>query len=402
MELVRRIVLFAMLWLVATPAVAQSDSERAEQLVEQATALFFEGDYAEAANLFQQAYNLDPHPVLMFNIGRAHQEMGDLPSARLFFVDALALDPDPEIRGAIEQRLGEVDQALIDQGYDPESVTADSYVPRGTLTITSSPEGATLYLDGEIVGTTPFQRSRLDVGAYDVRLTLDGYYPVATTVEVGGGRTTIRNFDLQERTALDAYEPPQPGYLTVYTAFPGFTVELDGEERGQTPFEAQGVAPGRYILTVSHEGYSSYTTEIDLEAGENLEIYARVTPLEGTRDPTRSGRRTAGLAMMGTGGAFLITGGTFGALALASGADYQNNVGAADRRDVRDRAKSQALIADIGIFSGLAIAGAGAALYFTAPETPTLDELDQFGQDQLVFTPIFGRGRVGLGLSGRF
>jgi hypothetical protein len=55
---------------------------------------------------------------------------------------------------------------------------------RRTLTITSAPPGALLWLNGREVGRTPIDVDFLYYGDYDVELVLDGYEPLLTSGKV--------------------------------------------------------------------------------------------------------------------------------------------------------------------------------------------------------------------------
>lgn len=397
-----RLVAFAALvatLLVVPAAFAQTDAERAAALVEEATQFFHEEDYAEAAIRFQEAFNLDPDPVLMFNIARAHQEMGDLPAALDYFADAASMNPDGPVGGAARERIGDIERILRDQGYDPDVVTSADYVPRGDLSILPSPEYADVFIDGEYAGSGATTVERLDAGVYEVRISAEGHYPLTADVEVRGGGTEIRNFTLQARTSLDEYVPPTPGYVSIIAPIPGMDVLIDGEPWRQTPVDAAGLAPGSYVITVRHPDWTTFTTNLQVASGQEARVYARVEPTgdSGGGGISRSG---VGTGLIVGGGAALITGGAFGVLALDSASDYRNDPTNPDRADVRDRARSQALVADISI-------GVGAGLLVAGIVLKALDgggEADPGTQwrDQLVLSPTVGPRRAGVSLGARW
>lgn len=388
------------LLLLPVAADAQSDRELAATLVEQGTALFDQGEFEEAAIVFQQAYNLDPHPVLMYNIARTHQEMGDLPAALEFFRNVLAFDPDEPVAEAARNRIRDVESALRQQGYDPLTVETGDYVPRGSLTVVTVPEGAGVSVDDAYVGISPTGLPVLDAGEYTVHVTLDGYYPVTAVVEVRGGRDTLRTFSLEERTSLDNYVPPQAGYLTVLTPEPGMTVSLDGQARGTSPLEAIGVTPGRYAITVTGENYRNWTDSVVVVAGEETRVLAQMTRIPGTEDRTAERRRAASHALLGTGGGLIVAGGVVGVLALDAASTYRDDPASSERRDLRDAAQTRALVADIAIGTGVAALGTGLVLRLTSGRAER-DEAPAF--DQLVLSPSLlpNRGR-GVSVGARF
>ncbi len=388
------------LLFVPVAGQAQSDRERAATLVEQGTSLFDQGEFEEAAIVFQQAYNLDPHPVLMYNIARTHQEMGDLPAALEFFRNVLAFDPDEPVAEAARNRIRDVETALRQQGYDPLTVESGDYVPRGSLTIVTVPEGAGVSVDDGYIGVSPVDVPVLDAGEYTVHVTLDGYYPVTAVVEVRGGRDNLRTFALDARTSLDNYVPPQAGYLTVLTPEPGMTVSLDGQIRGTSPLEAVGVTPGRYAITVTGENYRSWTDSVVIVAGEETRVLAQMTRIPGTEDRSAERRQAAGNALMGAGSGLIVVGGVVGVLALDAASSYREDTASTERRDLRDAARTRALVADVAIGTGIAALGTGLVLRLT-PGRSDRDGTPAF--DQLVLSPSWLPDRSrGFAVGARF
>jgi tetratricopeptide (TPR) repeat protein len=65
--------------------VTNEQKTEAEQLSEQAIVKFQAKDYEGAAALFEQAYEIDPQPNYLFNIGRVYEEAGTLDKAVEFY-----------------------------------------------------------------------------------------------------------------------------------------------------------------------------------------------------------------------------------------------------------------------------------------------------------------------------
>lgn len=62
-----------------------TDARRAAELVQQGAAAYQAKDLERAITLFEEAYELDPKPNLVFNIGRVYEELGDLNRAIEFY-----------------------------------------------------------------------------------------------------------------------------------------------------------------------------------------------------------------------------------------------------------------------------------------------------------------------------
>ena len=80
--------------LVPRRAAGQSASARASQYVDDGIAAQRRGEYDAAIDLYQQAYQLVPHPVLIFDMAQAHRLAGDVEQALALYRKYLALDPD--------------------------------------------------------------------------------------------------------------------------------------------------------------------------------------------------------------------------------------------------------------------------------------------------------------------
>jgi tetratricopeptide (TPR) repeat protein len=101
--------------LPAAPAPAQAspekdgpataDKARATELFNKSVDAYRQGDFKQAIALLDEAYALDPQPVLLYNRARAAEGMGDVDETIASYEKFLAQDPDAADRGAIEQRL---------------------------------------------------------------------------------------------------------------------------------------------------------------------------------------------------------------------------------------------------------------------------------------------------------
>jgi hypothetical protein len=67
----------------------------------------------------------------------------------------------------------------------------------GSLRALSTPEGADVRVDGELIGKTPISRDRVAVGQHLVEVDLKGYYKHKDTIKVEGGREYLYSADLQ-------------------------------------------------------------------------------------------------------------------------------------------------------------------------------------------------------------
>ncbi len=137
--------------------------------------------------------------------------------------------------------------------------------------IVSSPEGATLYVDGDPVGETPLTAQLLE-GDRDLSLRLEGFKDWTTGMELTAGtRLSLPPVTLIPADTLIAVDS-SPG---------GASVTVDGEYRGQTPLRL-ALAPGRsYRLAFTRAGFESSTRVLDVADGDDTRLNVRLTPIFG-------------------------------------------------------------------------------------------------------------------------
>jgi tetratricopeptide (TPR) repeat protein len=97
-------VLAAPLSAQADEPTAQGNEQRALALFDKSKASYRAGRFQEAVALLKEAYALKHVPVLLYNLGRAYEGLGDLDNALRAYSDFLVAQPDTPDRGAIEGR----------------------------------------------------------------------------------------------------------------------------------------------------------------------------------------------------------------------------------------------------------------------------------------------------------
>jgi len=110
----------ALALFVPAVASAQAPSEDAirqgGELFDQGTLAFERGDYGEAADAFQRAYELTHHPDLLYNVYSAQERNGQLEVAATA-LEGYLRDGSPEAarRGALELRLARLRERIATQ-----------------------------------------------------------------------------------------------------------------------------------------------------------------------------------------------------------------------------------------------------------------------------------------------
>jgi tetratricopeptide (TPR) repeat protein len=109
---------------------AASGAESALSLYRESTKAYNEGRFQDAIDLLSRAYALAKQPVLLFNLARAYEGLGDLPKAIESYKGYLESDPNTTDRGSIEQRIETLqkqldERAALEQQRDDERRKAE-------------------------------------------------------------------------------------------------------------------------------------------------------------------------------------------------------------------------------------------------------------------------------------
>ena len=118
--------LTAIAMLAPTDAQADAKSD-ARVAYQEGTGHFKAGRHPQALAAFEQAFKLDPSPVLLYNIARCHEEMGDVAQARSNFETYLKRVPDAADRADVERRI-RVMQAVADRSRPAPDRAVDTRV----------------------------------------------------------------------------------------------------------------------------------------------------------------------------------------------------------------------------------------------------------------------------------
>jgi hypothetical protein len=133
-------------------------------------------------------------------------------------------------------------------------------IKAGKLQVESEPAGASLFINGRLVGITPLLFEKVPSGGYRLRFEKEGCQPLSRNVELGE-----RGVALKQKLAELA-----TGALTVNLEPKGAEVLLNGELMGQTPLALPKVPVGGYELLVRKPNFESYCKQIKVEAGAPL------------------------------------------------------------------------------------------------------------------------------------
>ncbi|MBI5499033.1 MAG: PEGA domain-containing protein [Deltaproteobacteria bacterium] len=222
--------------LLAAPQVGRAQSETdaavaAETTAAEARARFEDGvralqerAYAEALAAFEASYRLEARPIVLYDIGMCHWELGDLARARAVLEEYLRVagaEAPADIRAEAERILGEIRQTTF------------------SLRVEIDQPGARVALDEVDVGESPVVEVPVVApGTHVVTARQEGFDDVQATVTAGGGERVTVTLGFAVPAVVAAPDAAVPAAAPIATP-PGALAEVP---RG--PSEPEGGARG--------------------------------------------------------------------------------------------------------------------------------------------------------------
>ena len=270
------------------------------------------------------------------------------PSGASVYVDGALIGPTPlqdyEIdTGVAREKQAEVGLEL--SGYKSRvaklMVRGDQQTPwdvrleklifqTGTLTVTSTPSGASVYVDGALIGPTPLQNYEIDTGVarekqVEVGLELSGYKSRVAKLMVRGDQQTPWDVRLEKLIS-------QTGTLTVTSTPSGASVYVDGALIGPTPLQDYeidtGVAREKQVeIRLELSDYKSYVGQLTLKGGQQ-------TPWDVRLEKFISQTGTLTVTSTPSGASVYVDGALIGPTPLQ---DYEIDTGVAREKQVEIR-----------------------------------------------------------------
>ncbi|MFA4876557.1 MAG: PEGA domain-containing protein [Methanoregula sp.] len=146
----------------------------------------------------------------------------------------------------------------------------------GSVSVSSSPSGADIYVDGQYMAFTPAVIPGLSPGSHTIRLQKAGYDEFVTTVRVIAGQRTPLSVTLGNL-------PPTVGSIEVASAPTGASIFLDGTYMGQTQpdnyIDLTSLLQGSHTITLRLTDYQDYTQTVFVAGGQVVTINAPLTPV---------------------------------------------------------------------------------------------------------------------------
>lgn len=128
---------FSCVLLVAPTAFGDGGQVQAEALFTQSESLYQQGDFRGAITLLEEAHRLSPNAILLYNLARAHESLGQSAQAATYYRKYLEMDPGAADRGAVEKRIATLTR--VEPPTKTESGAARSPAATSPQVVGSSP-----------------------------------------------------------------------------------------------------------------------------------------------------------------------------------------------------------------------------------------------------------------------
>ena len=282
----------------AAGATAREDrAQRARVHFERAMEHYRERRYREAIHEFQLSRAEVPNADLWFNIGRAHEQLGEYEPAienyRLYLRDRVEAPDALEVQQRVDELMERV-QAI--KATSPRAGT------QGVLAVKAEDDGALVLLDGERLGVSPIDRLlHVAPGRHRLDASREGFIPLRAEVEVQPGGLSVAYVELQPRSPPEAAGAPRLWTWVAAAASAGALVAsgalglaaLGRRDAGALP-EARRLAQGSNIALAGGFSLAIGAALLYFIEGEASEPMPQRNPLRPPPAGARGAGRTLG------------------------------------------------------------------------------------------------------------
>ncbi len=262
---------------------------------------YSKGRFTDAIDLFLEADALAPSAALSFNIARAYEKIGDDASTLRWYRDFRRRAPDAKNGAEVDERIHALELALAGKGVQQ-------------LTVLTSPQGATVSVDDQAVGVSPFT-GQFAPGKHRVVISLKGYADSSRDVELAADHAKDVKVPLVPDTRVRGAAAPEG-------AAPATAAGAAGAASSQSADRPAGPRFG--ILPWIGLGAGALT----LGGAGAFELMRRSSDNDAAADKTQVGRKealdkmhsrqTTARVLGAVGGALVVTGGVLLVLDLTS------------------------------------------------------------------------------------
>ncbi len=146
-------------------------------------------------------------------------------------------------------------------------------MPVGSFELHTTPEGASVFINGEAKGITPVTLSALQAGQYILRFELKGFEPIEQTREISVDAREVQIVQVP----LKASPPVEiVGSMKVISEPAGANIVLDGKNVGTTPKVLTKIRTGKHVLELTLDGYVLSVSQPIVKTGRQTEVTGKL------------------------------------------------------------------------------------------------------------------------------
>ena len=163
--------------------------------------------------------------------------------------------------------------------------TSSTKNTKASFTVTTTPAGASLWIDGQKKGSAPFtlQTDLKDQPEreFKVRVELKNYIPAETTITIHPGEAA--DLPIELKPVPIAPPPVTTGKITIDSRPAGATISVNGKKRGRAPVsidvDLKKVAEQSLQIQAELDGYLTNTITSTVKRGDNLVSMVELKPI---------------------------------------------------------------------------------------------------------------------------
>ena len=165
----------------------------------------------------------------------------------------------------------------VDPGKEV-AVTAELQMNPASISITSNPPGAMIYMDGKEAGTTPKVITDLTIEKHLLEVKMDGYEVWNKSIDTEPGIGLTLTADLQMKA----------GSVSINSEPPDAMIFIDGKKAGITPETLTDIKPGNHSVEVRMEGYETWSESVKVSGDKENVLTAKLKKIAGSLSITSS------------------------------------------------------------------------------------------------------------------
>lgn len=177
--------------------------------------------------------------------------------------------------GAITLRFRKRGFVTLDTAIVVQKGVAQNFfaalLPVSRVAIVVDPRDAEVEMDGVVISAPDLAKLELAPGPHTIRISRSGYNTKEEEFRLQPGDNPARRYALEKIG-------PGVGGVEIAAQPPGVEITFNGARVGNTRYQAQNLTPRRYSLSLSLDGYKTYSGNVIVRAGQTTSFEMTLEP----------------------------------------------------------------------------------------------------------------------------